>query len=108
MSEREIRVQTAVILRKAAVYIRTYGWQEEGMGQHGQPRCSMGALDSALPRGSWSARVAILMYHSLNRELHGLSLTQFNHRMQNGEAVARLYERTANKLAQPGHLQSVR
>jgi hypothetical protein len=94
----DFKRQAAKILLKAAGYIRQYGWQEEGMGEQGGPRCSMGAIDSACPRGEWDSSVAALMYSSLNKELDGLSLTQFNHKFQSGEMVARLYERTARKL----------
>src|SRR5205809_218053 len=32
------------IFRKAAEYIREYGWQQEGIGVLGGPRCVLGAL----------------------------------------------------------------
>jgi hypothetical protein len=97
MNERESRLQAASIFRRAAAYIRRYGWQERGMSRHGQPRCSMGALESAQP-GKWDPGVSELMYSTLTEELRGLSLTQFNHRKRSGEAVARLYERAATSL----------
>lgn len=68
------------------------------MNIDGRPRCSMGALASAYPKRKWDDGLAELMYRSLHKELNGMSLTQFNHRYQNGEAVARLYERTAAQL----------
>ncbi len=39
------------------------------------------------------------MYDGLYSELAGESLTAFNLRERNGEAVARLYERVASTLA---------
>lgn len=102
MQERELiqlRPQAAVIFRRAAAYIRRYGWQEKGMGLHGQPRCSMGALASAHHTSKWNDHLSALMYSALKTELHGLSLTQFNHRTGSGEAVARLFERTAAHLS---------
>lgn len=98
MKEGKTRAQAAGVLLKAAAYIRQYGWQEEGMGEQDGPRCSMGAIDSACPRGEWDDQVAKLMYSGLNKELDGLSLTGFNHKFQSGEKVARLYERTARSL----------
>jgi hypothetical protein len=65
----------------------------------------MGALNSAKP-GKWDNKVADLMYKSLRVELKGLSLTQFNHKTQSGQAVARLFERAAARLASQ-RLQSV-
>lgn len=109
MGETELRAQGATIFRKAAAYIRRYGWQEKGMGLYGQPRCSMGALASA-QSGRWDPRLASLMYDTLKTELRGISLTQFNHRTQSGEAVAKLFERVADTLsgtAKRPHLQSV-
>lgn len=98
MSELEAQTHAVIIFRQAARYIRQYGWQEKGMGLHGQPRCSMGALASAQP-GTWDPHLAKLMYFALKKELKGLSLTQFNYRSHGGEAVARLYERAAASLA---------
>lgn len=95
---KQVKAQAAVIFQKAAVYIRQYGWQVEGMGQYGGPRCSMGALDSAYPETEWDKNMADLMYKTLYEELKGLSLTQFNSIYQSGEKVARLYERVAVKL----------
>ena len=92
--------QAASIFLKAAAYIRQYGWQKEGMGEHGAPRCSMGAIESAgPPRAEWSSDLADLMYRILNRELDGMSLTSFNSQYQSGEKVAQLYERAAAALA---------
>ncbi|HSX46277.1 MAG TPA: hypothetical protein VLG27_04755 [Candidatus Saccharimonadia bacterium] len=100
MRDTRLKRQAAEILLRAADYIRRYGWQEEGMGKPGAPRCSMGALDSACPRGEWDPAVAELLYETLNGQLGGLSLTQYNHKfLQSGENVARLYERTAKALA---------
>lgn len=102
MKNNKVEVQAATIFQKAAVYIRTYGWQKEGMSEHGKPRCSMGALASALPQEKWDVRLAKLMYDTLYNELSGLSLTQFNYKYQSGEKVAQLYERVAEEL---GHNQ---
>lgn len=67
------------------------------MGIYGQPRCSMGALASVYPDSS-EEKLPQLMYDKLYEELDGLSLTQYNHKFQSGEMVARLYERVARKL----------
>jgi hypothetical protein len=96
---KQLNAQAAEIFKRAADYIRRFGWQKEGMGRPGRPRCSMGALDSAYPAVEWDKRLAKLMYESLYAELDGLSLTQFNFMYQSGEKVARLYERTAAKLS---------
>lgn len=93
-----MRARAAKVFLKAASYIRNYGWQEEGMGEPGQPRCSMGALDSANPQIEWDHELAKIMYETLSDELKGMSLTQYNHKFQNGEKVARLYEQAARKL----------
>lgn len=98
MSEGELRQQAAKIFQDAARYIRTYGWQVSGMGEHGKPRCSMGALASVGPRGRWNPELAHLMYKVLYDELGGMGLTQFNHLHQNGESVARLFEDVAARL----------
>lgn len=91
--------EAANIFRQAAVYIRRYGWQKEGMGQDGLPRCSMGAIESAgPPRTEWDPQMSKLMYDSLYEQLEGLSLTRFNSKHQNGEAVAQLYEKVAARL----------
>jgi hypothetical protein len=99
MSEREIKLVAADIFSKAAEYIREYGWQEKGMNKHGQPRCSMGALASANPEKKWNKKMASLMYQTLQKELNGISLTQFNHKFKSGEKVAQLFERTASSIA---------
>ncbi|HYH36205.1 MAG TPA: hypothetical protein VD706_01765, partial [Candidatus Saccharimonadales bacterium] len=91
------RTQAARIFLDAAAYIHAYGWRRSGMGIHGQPRCSMGALASAHPHQTWDEALSVLMYEKLKEELDGISLTQFNHRY-GGEAVARLFERLAAKL----------
>lgn len=97
--KREVESQAAGIFLKAADYIRRYGWQKEGMGEDGAPRCSMGALESAgPPRSEWNEDLATLMYSALYAELNGLSLTQFNSQFSDGEKVAQLYEATARKL----------
>jgi len=98
MKDRNLQAQAASIFLKAANYIRRYGWQGEGMGQPGRPRCSMGALDSAHPQTEWDKQLANLMYQTLYDELGGLSLTQYNHKVQDGEQVARLYDRVARRL----------
>lgn len=94
----DLRPQAAKIFHEAAEYIRKFGWQLEGMGVHGQPRCSMGAIDSAYPKVEWDRQLAGLMYSTLYEELNGLSLTQFNSKYQSGEKVARLFDRAAEKL----------
>lgn len=98
MTREGLKQEAAGILQRAAAYIRRYGWQEEGMGDYGAPRCSMGAIDSACPRGRWNDQVAELLYESLYCELDGLSLTQYNHKFQDGEKIAQLYERVATAL----------
>ncbi len=106
MFEFRIRSQAADIFLNAAAYIRTYGWQKTGMGLYGSPRCSMGALASAHQQQKWNQNLAALMYSELREELNGLSLTQFNYRCNDGEKVARLFERVAIRLqkkqSQPG------
>ena len=86
------------IFMDAAGYIRTYGWQVTGMGEHGKPRCSMGALASAYPKQKWEKGLAELMYHSLNRELGGINLTDFNYKYNSGTKVASLFERIATSI----------
>lgn len=98
MSDGEARWQAAVIFQKAADYIRTFGWQAEGMSIYGQPRCSMGALASAYPKEKWDKNLAKLMYDALYTELNGISLTQFNYLHKDGNKVSQLFEKTANKL----------
>lgn len=99
MVEERTRVKAATIFRKAAAYIRKYGWKVEGMSEDGKPRCTMGALASAYPKEKWEKDLSSLMYDSLNTELHGISLTEFNRKVPNGTAVAKLFERTAAYLA---------
>lgn len=106
MRSNRVEAQAANIFLKAAAYIRRYGWQKEGMGQHGQPRCSMGALASAYPQQRWDKYLASLMYQTLYEELDGLSLTQYNYKFKNGEKVAQLYERVAEKLGHDKDLHS--
>ena len=100
MNESVARELAADIFRKAATYIRTYGWQVSGMSEHGKPRCSMGALASVGPVGEWDEGLAELMYRELYDELGGIGLTEFNHRYKNGEMVAQLFERVAARLLQ--------
>jgi hypothetical protein len=98
MIHNEVELEAANIFRKAAAYIRRYGWQQEGMGEHGAPRCSMGALDSAYPQIEWDKELASLMYTVLYDELGGISLTQFKSKYRSGEKVAHLFDRTAVRL----------
>lgn len=90
----------ANIYLRAATYIRTYGWQVEGMSADGLPRCSMGALASAYPKKEWDSRLSKIMYDTLYKELNGISLTEFNHKFKDGEKVAQLFEHVANKITQ--------
>lgn len=92
--------KATTIFLKAAQYIRQHGWQVSGMSEHGKPRCSMGALQSAGPNKKWDKDLAKLMYHQLQKQLGGINLTEFNHTHRNGEAVAKLFERTATSLGQ--------
>ena len=39
------------------------------------------------------------MYKTLDKELDGISLTEFNHMVNDGSEVARLFERMALSLA---------
>ncbi len=98
MEEDRIEVQAAKLFLKAAAYIRKYGWQEEGMGEEGFPRCSMGALASACPDEEWGKDLSGLVYNALYEELNGLSLTQYNHKFQDGERVVQLYKRAAERV----------
>lgn len=95
--------QAAHIFLKAAEYIETYGWQVSGMGTHGKPRCSMGALASAHADTEWDPALARLMYTSLTNELNGIGLTEFNRRANSGADVARLFRTTAQSLLQRTH-----
>ena len=90
----------ATIYLRAASYIRTYGWQVTGMGVHGGPRCSMGAVSSAYPKKKWDRDLSQIMYSSLYDELDGMTLTAFNYKYRDGEKVAKLYERVARNLLQ--------
>jgi hypothetical protein len=94
----ELRDQASQIFLSAAKYIRVYGWQVNGMGDHGKARCSMGALASANLEKKWDKSLAELMYAALYSELNGLSLTQFNYKYKDGEKVAQLFERTATSM----------
>ena len=93
----EARFEAARLFKLAAKYIRLFGWQEKGMGIYGQPRCSMGTLNSAQV-GKWNTDVSKIMFSQLNNELNGMSLTQYNHKVQNGESVARLFEKTGSTI----------
>lgn len=106
MSQSKIEAQAASIFLRAAAYIRTYGWQKEGMSKHGKPRCSMGALASAYAQKTWDKNLADLMYKALYEELAGISLTQFNHKYKSGDKVAQLYEQVAEKLRHNKTLQT--
>lgn len=99
MDHNQIRFKAARIFLKAAEYIRQYGWQKEGMGVDGKPRCSMGALASAYPRTKWDKSLASLMYKALNKELKGLNLTDFNHKFNDGNKAAQLFEQVATSLS---------
>lgn len=98
MNERSTRVKAAEIFMNASSYIRKHGWQVEGMSEDGKPRCSMGALASAYPKAKWEDDLSSLMYKTLYKELNGISLTEFNHRANNGLVVAKLFEQTAQDL----------
>jgi hypothetical protein len=98
MSDTARRNLAAHIFYQAAAYIRTYGWQVEGMSTDGAPRCSMGALASAYKEERWDPELAKMMYKVLYEELDGISLTEFNHKYKDGEKVAQLYERVAEKF----------
>jgi hypothetical protein len=98
MSERDFRTKAASVFLGASAYIRKYGWQREGMSRHGKPRCSMGALESSYPRRKWNKKLAETMYKALYKQLGGITLTEFNHKFNNGEKVANLFERTARSL----------
>jgi hypothetical protein len=95
----DLHVQAASIFREAALYIRIYGWQVTGMSEHGLPRCSMGALASAHKEARWNKGLATLMYKTLYEELNGLTLTEFNHKYNDGEKVAQLFDEAAASLA---------
>lgn len=97
MNEREARYEAARMFKQAAKYIRLFGWQEKGMGVYGEPRCSMGALNS-VRAGKWDTVISNIMFKQLNFELKGTSLTQYNHKVQNGESVARLFEKVASRI----------
>jgi hypothetical protein len=98
MNQREVKKQAAQIFLDAAVYIRKYGWQVTGMGRHGQPRCSMGALASVWPEQTNDKNLSSLMYSTLYSELGGMTLTQFNYKFNDGKKVAHLYEQVATSL----------
>lgn len=99
MDDINIALQAADIFKKAADYIRYYGWQVTGMGYYGGPRCSMGALASAHPDEVWDGDLSDLMYQMLYGELDGIGLTEFNYKHKDGERVAQLFEQVATKLS---------
>jgi hypothetical protein len=98
MNDSELNLQAVTIFKKAALYIRTYGWQVTGMGTYGLPRCSMGALASAHETKKWNINLSKLMYRKLYEELNGLTLTEFNYKHSNGDSVAVLYECVASQM----------
>jgi hypothetical protein len=98
MSDNDLRKRAGVIFRRAATYIRCYGWQVSGMSEDGLPRCSMGALASAYKAGVWNKKLAELMYQSLYQERDGLTLTEFNYTYRDGEMVAKLFDHVAARL----------
>ena len=99
MNEGAERVKAARIFLRAASYIKSHGWQVEGMSKYGYPRCSMGALASAYPKVKWETNLSLLMYEALYKELDGDSLTEFNYQVSDGLEVAKLFERTALTLS---------
>jgi hypothetical protein len=100
MKDTERRARAAIIFLDAASYIRQYGWQKEGMGEDGKPRCSMGALASSYSVKKWDHELSNLMYTELYKKLNGMTLTDFNYRYDDGEMVAKLYEQVADVLAE--------
>jgi hypothetical protein len=99
MTEQSARAKAAEIFLSAASYIKSYGWQTEGMSENGKPRCSMGALASAYPKEKWESNISSIMYETLYKELNGISLTEFNHRVNSGIEVSKLFEQTALSLS---------
>jgi hypothetical protein len=104
MTERELNSHASVIFRRAASYIRKYGWRVAGMSRDGLPRCSMGALASAHKASIWDKELAALMYQTLYEELDGLTLTEFNYKYNDGEIIARLFDQVAVRLSGKGSL----
>lgn len=96
-----VRRKASHIFLAAAQYIESIGWQEKGMGVHGGPRCSMGALASAHLDAIWDPQLSAIMYAALVRELQGISLTEFNRRARNGTDVARLLRSAARSISCP-------
>jgi len=97
----EVEARAAEIFLRAAAYIKKYGWQKEGMGEYGGPRCSMGALEAAgPPRTDWDDNLSKFMYEALSQELGSISLTRFNSKYMSGEKVAQLYEKVASKISE--------
>lgn len=97
MKKEGVLDQASQIFRQAANYIRMYGWQKDGMGTYGQPRCSMGAIASVYPAQA-SDELPKVMYEALYTELNGRTLTKFNQEFDDGEKVARLFEQVAARL----------
>jgi len=83
------------IFLKAVGYVRTYGWQVVGMAEHGQPRCSMGALASAHPEPVWDKALSSVMYETLYETLVELSFSEFNRKVKNNQDVIDLFEKMA-------------
>jgi hypothetical protein len=97
--DHNLNTRASAIFRRAANYIRNYGWQVSGMSENGLPRCSMGALASAYRASVWDSELSELMYRSLYEELDGLTLTEFNYKYNDGEMVARLFDQVATRLS---------
>ena len=86
------------IFLKAVGYVRTYGWQVVGMAEHGQPRCSMGALASAHPEPVWNKALSSAMYETLYETLGALSFSEFNRKVKNNQDVIDLFEKMAKSV----------
>ncbi len=86
------------IFLKAVGYVRTYGWQVVGMAEHGQPRCSMGALASAHPEPVWNKALSSAMYETLYETLGELSFSEFNRKVKNNQDVIDLFEKMAKSV----------
>ena len=95
MYSEEICKKAASIYLKAADYVRTYGWQVKGMGKHGEPRCSMGALESAYPKAVWEKELSNVMYENLYETLGDISFSEFNLTVKSNNDVIKLFEKMA-------------
>jgi hypothetical protein len=94
--------------RAAAAYLTSFGWRQWTIGQHGKPRCAVGALRSVAQmceetqgdRRTLSRRLNLVATRYLN-ELqpfgHRSGLMTFND-THGREAVIRLFEGIANYL----------